>query len=313
MSGSTSESPSRDDWMRLGFIGLGVMGSAECANLLAKSGRPVTVYDASVAAAEALVGQGADRADSVADVAASSDIIFLSLPGSPEVEAVTLGSDGITQHAAPGTVVIDLSTVSVGTARRVAAEIGQKQLRLLDAPVARTRQAAIAGTLSMTVGGDRQTYERVRPLLHTMATRCAPLRRERSRGADEAGEQPRRFRDCSRLVGGACARAYQWAGRRPDGIRRTRHGVGRQLRTRKSRATRDFARRSSHRNLLQPIYAEGPAVQPRAGQRDRPLTLPAGALAHELLQRTIDAGYADNYHTAVSRIIADPTNDSAGS
>lgn len=151
----------------LGFIGLGVMGSGMCRNTVTKHGAPVHVFDMVADAVADQVASGAIAAASVADVAAKAEIIFLSLPGGTQVQTVAAE---IAQHAAPGTVVVDLSTTSVAEARAVAASLADKGIHFADAPVARTRQAAIDGTLSIMVGAGDALYARVAPLLSYMGS-----------------------------------------------------------------------------------------------------------------------------------------------
>lgn len=151
----------------LGFIGLGVMGGGMCANAVRKHGAPVHVFDMNGDAVAAQVAVGAVAAASVADVARVASVIFLSLPGGKQVRAVCAEIAG---HAAPGTVVVDLSTTAVADARDVAAMLAEKGLAFVDAPVARTRQAAIDGTLSIMVGASAGVFAQVEPLLRYMGS-----------------------------------------------------------------------------------------------------------------------------------------------
>jgi 3-hydroxyisobutyrate dehydrogenase-like beta-hydroxyacid dehydrogenase len=151
----------------IGFIGLGVMGSGMCANIVRKHGAPVHVFDMSEAALQAMVEVGASAAGSVAEIAKAASVICLSLPGGKQVAAV---SEEIAAHAAPGTVVIDLSTTGVSDARSVAAMLADKGLRFADAPVARTRQAAIDGTLSIMVGASEALFAEIAPVLRYMGS-----------------------------------------------------------------------------------------------------------------------------------------------
>jgi 3-hydroxyisobutyrate dehydrogenase-like beta-hydroxyacid dehydrogenase len=151
----------------LGFIGLGVMGAGMCANAVRKHDAPVHVFDMSPAALQAMVDVGAVAAASVADVAKAATVICLSLPGGKQVAAV---SEEIAAHAAPGSVVIDLSTTGVADARAVAAMLAGKGLRFADAPVARTRQAAIDGTLSIMVGAPEALFAEIEPVLRYMGS-----------------------------------------------------------------------------------------------------------------------------------------------
>lgn len=151
----------------IGFIGLGVMGGGMCANVVRKHGGAVHVFDLNAEALAAQVALGAQAAASVAEVVAAADIVFLSLPGSPQVAAV---AREIAAAARPGVIVVDLSTTGVGDARAVAAALAEAGIAFADAPVARTRQAAIDGTLSIMVGAEPALYARIEPLLRYMGS-----------------------------------------------------------------------------------------------------------------------------------------------
>ena len=151
----------------LGFIGLGVMGGAMCANVAKKHAGEVHAFDMVPAALEAAKEAGAIPAGSVAEVAEKAEIIFLSLPGGKQVHAVC---KDIAANAKPGTIVVDLSTTSVAEAREVAAMLAEKGILFADAPVARTRQAAQAGTLSIMVGASEDLFARIEPLLRYMGS-----------------------------------------------------------------------------------------------------------------------------------------------
>lgn len=162
----------------VGFIGLGVMGEPMCRNLAQKSGRPVVGFDRADAPLERLAAFGVTRAQSLADLAAACDVIFMALPSGAHVEAVTLGADGLLAHVRPGQVIVDLGTSPVELTRDIASKVVAAGAHYADAPIARTRQAAEAGTLSIMVGADEPTYDLVRPLLATFAsdiTHCGPI------------------------------------------------------------------------------------------------------------------------------------------
>jgi 3-hydroxyisobutyrate dehydrogenase-like beta-hydroxyacid dehydrogenase len=143
----------------LGFIGLGVMGAPMCRNLAAKSGARVLAFDVKDV-------PGFTKADSIRGTA-QADIIFLSLPGEPEVREVCAE---LIRHARPGQVIVDCSTAPVALARELAAAFVARGAQFADAPVARTRQAAVEGTLSITVGADAALFRRIEPLLRCMAS-----------------------------------------------------------------------------------------------------------------------------------------------
>ena len=154
----------------LGFIGLGVMGEPMCANLIAKAGRPVCGTDVRRAPVDRLAARGLNACASVAEVAAAADAIFLSLPSGREVEDVCLGAGGIA--AANGRVhtVVDMSTSAPKLMEELATRLTARGIDFLDAPVARTRQAARDGTLSIMVGGAADVFAAVRPFLACMGS-----------------------------------------------------------------------------------------------------------------------------------------------
>lgn len=153
--------------VRVGYIGLGLMGKPMALNLL-KAGYSLTVHNRSRAAVEALSAQGAAGADSPREVAEASDMIFTNLPDSPDVEEVVLGVNGIIEGAAPGSIYIDNSTIKPETARKIAAELGSKEISALDAPVSGGDVGAIAGTLAIMVGGPREAFDRALPVLQAI-------------------------------------------------------------------------------------------------------------------------------------------------
>jgi 3-hydroxyisobutyrate dehydrogenase-like beta-hydroxyacid dehydrogenase len=151
----------------LGFIGLGVMGGPMSRNVVKKHAGEVHVFDMSEAALQETVDAGAVAAASVAEVAQHAEIVFLSLPGGKQVAAVCAD---IAANAKPGTIIVDLSTTGVADARRVAASLAEGQMLFADAPVARTRQAAQDGTLSIMVGANDELFARLAPLLGYMGS-----------------------------------------------------------------------------------------------------------------------------------------------
>jgi 3-hydroxyisobutyrate dehydrogenase-like beta-hydroxyacid dehydrogenase len=155
------------DTPALGFIGLGVMGGPMSRNVVNKHAGPVHAFDMSEAALRETVDAGAIPAASVQAVARSADVIFLSLPGGKQVLAVAAD---IAASARPGTVVVDMSTTGVADARQVAALLAKAEMLFADAPVARTRQAAQDGTLSITVGASDDLFARIAPLLGYMGS-----------------------------------------------------------------------------------------------------------------------------------------------
>lgn len=162
----------------LGFIGTGVMGEPMCRNLAQKSGHPVLAFDARKEPLERLAAAGVNTAASVAQIMAEAEVVFLCLPGEPQVREVTQGPQGILAHARAGQIVVDMSTSPPTLARELAQKLAAQGALFADAPVARTREAAQSGTLSIMVGGDAATVERIRPYLNCMGsdvTHCGPV------------------------------------------------------------------------------------------------------------------------------------------
>jgi 3-hydroxyisobutyrate dehydrogenase-like beta-hydroxyacid dehydrogenase len=155
--------------MNVGFIGLGTMGAPMARNVL-KKGHAMTVYDVAPAAVAALVAAGARAAPTPAAVAQASEVVITMLPDAPDVERVALGPDGIVEGLRAGAVYIDMSTIDPGTARRVAAAARAKGAAMIDSPVGKTADAAVAGTLTLMVGGEAADIARVRPVLDCMGT-----------------------------------------------------------------------------------------------------------------------------------------------
>jgi len=153
----------------IGFIGVGTMGEPMCRNLARKSGATVLAADRNPEPLQRLAADGVKTA-SVDEIVESCRTIFLSLPGGKEVEQVCLGDGGILSKVTMGWTIIDTSTAPVSLARRLYAEFEGKASAFADAPIARTRQAAIDGTLSIMVGGTKETFARIEPLLRHLAS-----------------------------------------------------------------------------------------------------------------------------------------------
>ncbi|MFT4277920.1 MAG: NAD(P)-dependent oxidoreductase [Rhodopseudomonas sp.] len=154
----------------IGFIGLGVMGEPMCRNLARKSGAAVYGFDRADAPLQRLAEVGVERAASLADLADKADVIFMALPSGKHVQAVCEGEDGLLRHVSARHTIVDLGTSPVEASRELAERFAAKGAVFADAPIARTRQAAEEGTLSVMVGADAATFEKLRPLIATFAT-----------------------------------------------------------------------------------------------------------------------------------------------
>jgi 2-hydroxy-3-oxopropionate reductase len=163
--------------MKIGFIGLGIMGRPMATNLL-KAGHSVVVRNRSRAAEADLVALGATAAESPKAVAEQCDLVITMLPNSPDVRDVCLGEGGIAEGAHEGLVVVDMSSIAPLVAREVGEALATRGVTMLDAPVSGGEPGAIAGTLAIMVGGDEATFERVKEVLLAMgrsATYVGPL------------------------------------------------------------------------------------------------------------------------------------------
>jgi 3-hydroxyisobutyrate dehydrogenase-like beta-hydroxyacid dehydrogenase len=162
----------------IGFIGLGVMGEAMCRNLTRKSGLPIIAFDLRRPPLERLATHGVRAAASVGAVVDDADIILLSLPGGPQVRAVCLDADGILARGRRGQTVVDTRTCPLALARELEAAFAARGVAFADAPIAKTRQAAETGTLSIMVGASADLFETLRPILAHMGsdvTHCGPV------------------------------------------------------------------------------------------------------------------------------------------
>jgi 3-hydroxyisobutyrate dehydrogenase-like beta-hydroxyacid dehydrogenase len=155
---------------RIGFIGLGVMGEPICRNLALKCGTGVLAYDLDPAPLDRLKASGVRAADTAREVAEHADIVFLSLPSGEVVAELLRGGGGLLRSAKSGQIFVDLGTSPVDLTRQLAQECVEMGANYVDAPVARTRAAAEAGTLSVMVGADEQAFKLLRPLLAMFAT-----------------------------------------------------------------------------------------------------------------------------------------------
>ncbi len=161
--------------MRIGFIGLGIMGKPMAKNLL-KAGYDLTVSSANRAHGE-LVAAGAKAATN-AEIGETCDLVLTMVPNSPQVKAVMLGADGVGAHMKPGSTFIDMSSINPVASREIAAELEKLGVEMLDAPVSGGEPKAIDGTLSFMVGGKQEVFDRFKPVLEAMGSsvvRCGEV------------------------------------------------------------------------------------------------------------------------------------------
>jgi 2-hydroxy-3-oxopropionate reductase len=152
---------------RIGFIGLGLMGKPMVRNLM-KSGYHLMVHNRSRAAVDELVSEGADAAASPKEAAASADVIITMLPEDPNVAEVVSAADGVIESIRQDAVLVDMSTISPQTARKIADQLATRGAHMLDAPVSGGVEAASKATLTIMVGGKPEIFERVLPVFQKM-------------------------------------------------------------------------------------------------------------------------------------------------
>ncbi|MBQ5391743.1 MAG: 2-hydroxy-3-oxopropionate reductase [Spirochaetales bacterium] len=163
--------------MKVGFIGLGIMGKPMCKNII-KAGHEVWFNSRHADVVSELEALGAHACDNACKVAAESEVVITMVPNSPQVREVALGKGGIIESGKKGLVVIDMSSIDPVETRSIGAALAEKGIEMIDAPVSGGEPKAIDGTLSVMAGGKEELIEKYRPLLSTMAAsvvRCGDL------------------------------------------------------------------------------------------------------------------------------------------
>jgi 3-hydroxyisobutyrate dehydrogenase-like beta-hydroxyacid dehydrogenase len=153
--------------MKVGFIGLGVMGGPMAANVL-KGGHELTVYDLNPAAVAQLTALGARAAASPRELGQASEVVITMLPEPQHVEGAILGENGAAAGMAAGGTVIDMSTIDPTTSQRIGQALKARGITMVDSPVGKTSEHAVTGTLTLMIGGEAADIERVRPVLSCM-------------------------------------------------------------------------------------------------------------------------------------------------
>ena len=155
--------------MKIGFIGLGIMGKPMAKNLM-KAGHELVVYDVIAANVDNVVAAGAQACASSKDVAEQCSFIITMLPNSPHVKTVVMGENGVLEGAQAGTVLVDMSSIAPLASQEIAAACGEKGVKMLDAPVSGGEPKAIDGTLAIMVGGDKELFDQVKDVLAVMGS-----------------------------------------------------------------------------------------------------------------------------------------------
>jgi 3-hydroxyisobutyrate dehydrogenase len=155
---------------RVGLIGLGIMGTPMARNLL-KAGFQVVAYSRTRSKVDEMVKEGAQGASSSREVAESSEVVITMVPDSPDVQQVILGPQGVIDGAGEGSVVIDMSTISPTVTQDIVAQLRERKVHMLDAPVSGGQWGAIQGTLAIMVGGETEIVERCMPVFQALGQR----------------------------------------------------------------------------------------------------------------------------------------------
>jgi 2-hydroxy-3-oxopropionate reductase len=286
----------------IGVIGLGLMGKPMARNLL-KRGYAVVAHNRSRAPVDELAGEGATPASSPADVARRSTTIVTMLPDGPDVEQVLEGADGVFSAMQPGTVIVDTSTISPATARRLAARAAELGGAMLDAPVSGGEIGAINATLSIMVGGDPEVFAAAKPVLDAMGN---PERVVRI-GASGAGQL---CKVCNQMVIGGTlsvvAEAFalaRKAGVDPALVRDALLGGFASSRVLEVHGER-ILKRNYVPGFRAKLYAKDYRIAAetlRANDAPSPVT----SLVHELVDKLIGSGRGEEDYSALAKVIFD--------
>lgn len=284
----------------IGFIGLGVMGGPMCRNIALKHDGAVLAFDLAPAAFESLAGTKASRAARIADIAAV-DVVFLSLPGGKEVEAVCVGPEGLAKQPRKPKIIVDLSTTPVATARKVAAALAATGIAFADAPVARTREAAQKGQLSIMVGASNELFSQIEPLLRYMAT-------DVTHGGDVGAGQVLKLVNNALVFESVMAIAEMMvlgekAGVKPEVlIDAVSKGSGDSFALR-NHATKAMLPRIYPDKSFSPEYVMKDLSYVLELAKDTGVELSVPKLAMRYYQATVDGGYSGRYFPAVIEVI----------
>ena len=290
------------DKKTIGFIGLGIMGYPMAGHLF-KAGHKIVAYDVVPEAIERAVAMGAKAGTFAKDVASKSDVVISMVPDSPDVERVYLAEDGVLAGVKPGTLLIDMSTISPATAVDVAKAAAEVGCPMLDAPVSGGDVGAKEARLSIMVGGDPQVFEQAVPIFKLMGTPtlCGPS------GAGQTVKACNQIQVALNLVGMAEALVLgAKAGVEPEIIIKVLSAGYAQTRVMDARGPRiikgDYApgfRGRFHYKDLNII---------RQAARSYGASLPASALAHELFTAMVANGWGDLDHSGIVKVIEEMSN-----
>jgi 3-hydroxyisobutyrate dehydrogenase len=287
----------------IGFIGLGVMGEPMCRNLARKSSAEVIAFDLRRELLARLAADGIEQPASVREIIEEAAVVMLSLPSGSEVEAICRGPDGLIARSRSGQTVIDLGTSPVKLMRALAAKFAERGVAFADAPVARTRAAAEAGTLSVMVGASEETFRAIEPLLKTFATEITHC------GEIGAGQLTKILNNMVLFeTGVALAEALALA-------RRSGLDPALLLSTLAKGSADSFALRNHGMKAMLPgnfperafsaQYALKDVSYALACAADMNLELPGAELARTRLQQAIAQGYGEQYWAVIAKVVGE--------
>ncbi len=285
----------------MGFIGLGVMGEPICRNLIKKSGRPIVAFDLAREPLQRIRADGATIATTVARVVEQADLVFFCLPSGKHVQALFEDSGGILEMVRAGQIFVDLGTSPVKLTRELADKVRKKGADYADAPIARTREAAIAGTLSVMVGATPNLFAMIEPVIRCFASEVTNC------GSTGAGQVTKILNNMVLFQSiNALCEAYVIA---------KRSGVDPKLlfETLAKGSADLFGLRNHGLKAIIPGEFPERAFSTEYALKDLSYALALGAdvgldmrgakLAGEILQEAIDAGHGKEYWPVISRVI----------
>jgi 3-hydroxyisobutyrate dehydrogenase-like beta-hydroxyacid dehydrogenase len=287
----------------VGFIGLGVMGEPMCRNLRVRGGYRVLAFDRDPAPVQRLVSTGVEPAADVGALVRASDVVLVSLPSGRVLDQVARGADGLLDNLRAGQTLVDLGTSPVALTRELAGACAQRGARYLDAPVARTRAAAEAGTLSVMVGGDAAVFAQVQPLLACFASEITHC------GAVGAGQLTKILNnmvlfETVAALSEACAIAHA------EGM-----DPARLLETLSKGSADSFALRNHGLKAIAPASFPLRAFSVEYARKDLAYALELAARAgvdaqgaqrvDRLFERAIAAGFGEQYFPVISRVVSE--------
>ncbi len=285
----------------IGFIGLGVMGEPICRNLIKKGGRPIVAFDLAKEPLQRIRADGGTIATTVARVVEQSDLVFFCLPSGKHVQALFEDAGGILETARAGQIFVDLGTSPVKLTRELADKVRSKGADYADAPIARTREAAIAGTLSVMVGATPNLFAMIEPVIRCFASEVTNC------GSTGAGQVTKILNNMVIFeTVNALSEAYVIA---------KRSGVDTKLlfETLAKGSADSFALRNHGLKAIIPgefperafstEYALKDLSYALALGDDVGLDMPGAKLAGKILQETIDAGHGKEYWPVISKVI----------